>query len=130
MLRPMQTPAGPLVVPTFDEMIGMKANLAYSRRAARDFLDFAALSSCTTSLAVLNSLLLSDIRYGELQTDSVGLEIAKALAEPDPYDLDSLDLAEYNGVVPPWIDWSHVRYVCESFGKKLFHALRLPDEPE
>jgi len=119
----VQTPSGPLVVPTLDEMIGMKAYLAYSRRATRDFLDFAALASCLDGPAVLASLLRSDERYGELQTDSVGLEIAKALAEPDPYDLESVDLREYKGVKPPWNQWSRVEETCRSFGTLLAEAL-------
>jgi hypothetical protein len=118
-----QTPSGPLVIPTLDEMVGMKAYLAYSRRAARDFLDFAALASCAGDVAALASLLRSDERYGELQSDSVGLEIAKALAAPEPFDLESVDLSDYKGVKPPWNKWSHVEGICRSFGERLAEAL-------
>jgi hypothetical protein len=126
----IHSPGGPLTVPTLDEMIGMKAYLAYSRRATRDFVDFAALASCTDEWEVLKSLALSDTRYGELQTDSVGLEIAKALAEPEPFDFDSVDLREYKGVRPPWDEWSHVESICKSYGTMLAHALIHPDNRE
>ena len=119
----LSTATGPLVVPTLDEMIGMKAYLAYSRRATRDFLDFAALSACTDAETVLGSLLRSDERYGELQTDSVALEIAKVFAEPKPFDLDSVDLALYKGVRPPWNDWSHIASICKFFGTRMIDEL-------
>jgi hypothetical protein len=117
------TSAGPLVIPTLDELIGMKAYLAYSRNATRDYLDFAALTSCANEHVVLASLKLSDPRYGELQTHSVGLEIAKALVEPAPYDLDEVDLTSYKGLKPPWNDWDKVAMICLRFGLLLAEAL-------
>ncbi|MEX2168839.1 MAG: hypothetical protein WD851_05990 [Pirellulales bacterium] len=119
----LSTATGPLVVPTLEEMIGMKAYLAYSRHATRDFLDFAALSKCADEKTVIGSLLRSDERYGELQTDSVALEIAKTLAEPMPFDLDSVDLVVYKGVRPPWNDWSHIESICECFGIRMIDEL-------
>ena len=119
----LDTSAGPLVVPTLDELLGMKAYLAYSRGATRDFLDFAALACCLNQDAVLAALLLSDARYGELQSDSVALEIAKTLTEPQPFDLDSLDLSTYKGIRPPWETWSHCEAICKSWGVKLADAL-------
>jgi hypothetical protein len=114
---------GPLVIPTLDEMIGMKAYLAYSRNATRDYLDFAALASCAEQPAVLASLLRSDERYGELQEHSVALEIAKVLAEPDPFDRDTIDLTLYKGIQPPWNDWNHVAATCIHFGLLFAEAL-------
>ncbi len=117
------TPAGPLVIPTLDEMIGMKAYLAYSRNATRDYVDFAALASCTDQPQVLASLRRSDQRYGELQAHSVGLEIAKALAEPAPYDWDAVDLTAYKGIQPPWTDWTKVAAISTHFGVLLGESL-------
>ncbi|MEX2092701.1 MAG: hypothetical protein WD971_08490 [Pirellulales bacterium] len=125
----VETPAGSIVVPTLDELSGMKAYLAYSRRATRDFVDFAALASCRDDVAVLATLLLTDARYGELQTDSVALEIAKVLADPQPYDLDSIDLRTYKGIQPPWDDWLHVATVCKRLGLQFADALLPGDEP-
>ena len=81
----VQTEAGPLTIPTLDEMICMKAFLAYDRNTTRDYLDFAALSECAAEDVVLRSLLKLDTRYGGLQTDSVGLEVAKALCAAAPF---------------------------------------------
>jgi hypothetical protein len=122
----ISTSAGNLLVPTLDELLGMKAYLAYSRRATRDFVDFAALAACTDDTAALETLLRSDSRYGELQTDSVSLEIAKALAEPQPYDLDSIDLRAYKAIQKPWDDWQHVSGICKKLG--ILFAERLLSE--
>jgi hypothetical protein len=130
MIRPVpvataeiQTPVGPIVVPTLDEVLGMKAYLAYSRNATRDFVDFAALSTCLDDDAVIASLLLSDQRYGLLQTDSVALEIAKTLAEPNPYDLDTIDLSSYKGIRPPWNNWPHCESICKRWGLEFAEVL-------
>lgn len=122
------TSSGNLTVPTLDELLGMKAYLAYSRRATRDFVDFAALATCMGDAAAVETLLRSDQRYGELQTDSVSLEIAKALAEPRPYDLDSIDLRTYKAIQPPWDDWRQVETICKRLGIMMAELLLPGDE--
>jgi len=119
----LETPSGSLRVPTLDEMIGMKAYLAYSRRATRDFLDFAALSSLLEKGEVLRVLLRSQQRYGQLQAKSVALDIAKTLSAPEPYDLEEVDLATYKGIQPPWNTWDQVATQCSLFGKQYGEAL-------
>lgn len=119
----MQTEAGPLVVPTLDEMICMKAFLAYDRNTTRDYLDFAALSECASEDAVLRSLLKLDARYGELQTASVGLEVAKALSAAAPFDLNEAELPRYKGLAGKWRRWETTRGICHRFGVLLGEAL-------
>ncbi len=114
---------GPLVIPTLDEMIGMKAFLAYRRNATRDFLDFAALSGCAGEEEVVASLLKSDVRYGESQTASVALEIAKTLAKPEPYDLGDASLSRYKALAPEWRDWSKTESICQRYGNLLGERL-------
>ncbi len=119
----LETPAGMLRVPTLEELIGMKAYLSYSRRATRDFLDFAALSTLVDKKEVLATLFRSQKRYGELQTSSVSLEIAKSLSDPQPYDLDDVDLTTYKGIQPPWNHWDHVAEQCRLLGNEFGEAL-------
>lgn len=121
----VETTHGPLAVPTLDELMGMKAYLAYSRGALRDFLDFAALSHCTDAESVVATLLKSDERYGHLQTTSVALAIAKALADPRPFDLKQVRLDEYKGLEPQWQDWTKVRDICVHLGERLGKRLIL-----
>lgn len=117
------TAAGPLVIPTLDEMLGMKAFLAYDRNATRDYLDFAALSECAPPAAVLAALLKLDARYGSLQTASVGLEVAKALCAAAPFDLDETELPHYKGLLEKWHRWETTRALCHRYGVRLGEAL-------
>lgn len=119
----VQTEAGALVVPTLDEMLGMKAFLAYDRNATRDYLDFAALTECASPPAVLGSLLKLDARYGSLQTASVGLEVAKALCAAAPFDLEEMELPRYKGLHEKWHCWETTRTICHRFGVLLGEAL-------
>jgi hypothetical protein len=125
----IQTPSGPLTLPTLDEMVGMKAYLAYSRNALRDYLDFAALSQVAGDELVLHSLLKSDQRYGHLQSSSVAAAIAKALSDPRPYDLDQIDLADYKGLVPQWRSWDLIALACRRSGQMLAAKLVLEGPP-
>jgi hypothetical protein len=59
----------------------------------------------------------------------VAREIAKARAEPQPYDLDSIDLRTYKGIQPPWDDWLHVESVCKRLGLQFADAILSGDEP-
>jgi predicted nucleotidyltransferase component of viral defense system len=112
----IETNFGKLVVPTLNELIGMKAYLAYSRNATRDYLDFAALSECIGQDEVLAALLKLDERYGELQTASVSLEVAKALAKAEPFDLEEMDLSNYKALASEWQDWRKIEKICRRFG--------------
>lgn len=119
----IETDYGKLIVPTLEELIGMKAYLTYSRNATRDFLDFAALSECVSEQEVLDSLLKLDFRYGELQTASVALEVAKALSEAAPFDLDEVDLRNYKTLSEEWRYWSKIETICNRFGVLLGEKL-------
>ena len=119
----IETDYGKLVVPTLDELIGMKAYLAYSRNATRDYLDFAALSECAAPEEVLCTLLKLDERYGELQTTSVGLEVAKALTKAEPFDLEETDLSNYKALASGWRNWHKIEKICRRFGVLLGERL-------
>jgi hypothetical protein len=119
----IETPAGTIVVPTLPEMIAIKAFLAYSRNAVRDYLDFAALSACLAEDRVLEVLLKLDDLYRGLQTASVGLEVAKALAGARPFDLESTDLSRYKALAAEWHDWRRTEQICRRFGLLLGQRL-------
>jgi len=121
--QPFATPVGMLLVPTLDELLCMKAFLAYDRRVTRDFLDFAALSERLTEQEVLGCLLKLDRRYGEMQTASVALEVAKTLSAPEPCDLDESELPAYKGLAPKWHQWDVTRTICHRHGVLLGEAL-------
>lgn len=113
------TPTGLLTIPTLAELIAMKAFLAYSRNATRDYLDFAALTTCTEDETVIESLLGLDQAYGQLQTASIVLEVAKVLSAPAPADLGTTDLSRYKALSVEWQDWSKTDSICRRFGALL-----------
>lgn len=110
------TEFGDLVIPTLDEMIGMKAFLAYNRKTVRDFLDFAALSTCASEKEVVDSLLKLDERYGDLQTNSVCLEVARTLSDVKPVDFEKVDLSHYKALTFEWHDWQKTKNICRKYG--------------
>ena len=119
----MTTPRGVVVIPTLTEMIGMKAFLAYSRNVVRDFLDFAALTTCADDAHVLEALGALDRLYGHLQSASVALEVAKTLSKPEPIDLQGTDLSRYRALAPEWQDWQRTDRICRGFGVLLGRRL-------
>jgi hypothetical protein len=66
---------------------------------------------------------------GELQTASVGLEVAKALMEAKPFDLEEVDLADYRALEPEWQDWNRIEAICHDFGSLLGQKLITEYEP-
>ena len=82
----------------------------------RDFLDFAALSECTSEAKVLESLMKLDERYGELQTNSARLEVARTFAAPQPEDLSEVDLSHYKALSSEWHDWKRTEAICKRYG--------------
>jgi hypothetical protein len=112
----ISTPQGQVVIPTLAEMIVMKAFLAYSRNVVRDYLDFAALTTCTDEAHVLEALGSLDRLYGHLQSSSAALEVAKTLSKPEPTDLQGADLSRYRALAPGWHDWRRTEQICQHFG--------------
>lgn len=96
-------------VPTHAEMLRVKAWLTLTRNATRDYLDVAALASTIERPAQVLS------RLDDYYVDQIGpggsriaTQVAKQLAEPKPYDLASVDLANYRGLVERWQSWDDV----------------------
>jgi hypothetical protein len=42
---------------------------------------------------------------------------------PRPYDLDTVDLAEYKNLVPAWRDWAAVTDQCRRVGTLMANAV-------
>jgi hypothetical protein len=110
-----------LTVPTVAEILRIKAFLLVDRNATRDYLDVAALSKhlglkrSAAALGAMNKL------YGEFAGEGGDMltSVLVKLAAPDPMDLESVDLAEYKGIVPPWNDWSAVVEQCGALAAQL-----------
>lgn len=105
----------PLTIPTKDEMLRIKAWLIVSRNATRDYIDFAAIFRILGSPMALGALKGFDGCYRDVYRGSeVSLlnQLSRQLAEPKPYDLDGVDIAEYKGISPPLNRWEKINETC------------------
>ena len=118
-----QTPEGPVLVPTLDEMIRIKAWLVLTRNAYRDYLDLAALSDVAgvgrtkDVLAGFDGFYADVDRKGVVRDVSPALQLSLQLFEPKPFDLAKEDEMErYKGVEGTWADPEAVLARCEKIG--------------
>lgn len=113
-----------VVLPTLPEVLRIKAFLCLERNAARDYLDLAALASHMGMETACEALWRMDELYPRKGGDTwaVRTQLVMQLAAPPPYDLDSVDLAEYKGVKPPFDRWEHVADVCGKLSDALLNA--------
>ncbi len=110
-------------LPTLPEISRIKAFLCLDRNATRDYLDLAALASHQGFDAAVAALTAMDDLYPQKNGDTwaVRTQLVKQLADPRPYDLDSVDLSEYKGIRAPLNMWANVAEICASLSGRLTH---------
>ncbi len=118
----LETSAGPLRVPTIDEMLRIKAWLMLRRNTTRDYLDVVALADRLGVEAAARVCVGIDAFYEDQQGsggERVATQLVKQLAEPAPYDLSDVDLGTYRQLARRWRDWREVESACRA----LAHAM-------
>jgi hypothetical protein len=80
--------------------------------------------ACIGTESACEALWRMDELYPQKSGDlwAVRTQLVMQLAAPPPYDLDSVDLAEYKGVQPPFNRWSNVAEVCGELSDWLLRA--------
>ena len=104
-----------LTIPTRGEMLRIKAWLIVTRNATRDYIDFAAISRILGDQKVVDALEKFDRYYQDVYRGSEVAplnQLARQLAEPKPYDLDEIDIADYKGIAPPLDRWENIANIC------------------
>jgi hypothetical protein len=119
----VSTEKGPLTIPTLEEMLRIKAFLAYERNYVRDFFDFAELAVRLSSESVVQSLLVLDEKMGWENRPSVLLETVKALVQCQPRDLEEQGYASLRLIGPRLKSWEEVKSVCQTVGQLLTDAV-------
>ena len=117
------TRSGPITIPTAAEMLRIKSALIVVRNATRDYVDFAALSDALDWGQSVRSLERFDQLYPQPHGESALQQLAKQLADPRPYDLDDVDLAEYRHLIPRWQAWKSVVEQCAGVAVRLIDHL-------
>ncbi len=120
----LDTAHGPLTLPTRAEILRIKAYLILTRNSTRDHLDFAALYASVEEEPALIALSSLDRLYPqEGDPGAVRQQLLRQLAEPAPWDLDTVEVAEYKGLVPPWTAWDAVVAACRRASDAMVDAI-------
>lgn len=110
----------PLVVPSIDETLRVKAWLALTRNQTRDYVDVAALAArvgldCAARTLVGMDDYYSDVYEGE---DRVATQLVRQLGAPRPRDPQvTSQLAAYRRLDPRWHDWREVTAVTSAVAR-------------
>lgn len=125
--RPLETveveiDGRPLVLPSLEETLRIKAWLVLSRNRTRDHLDLAALTDALGVPAAARVLLDIDAYYGDLnrRPDAVSTQLVRQLSDPRPSDPSvTRELDRYKAVTTPWQDWDAVTDVLARLAEKM-----------
>ena len=119
-------PGGPIRVPTLPEMLRIKAWLVLRRNATRDYLDVVALADRLGSDTAARVLVDLDAYY-EDQVGAggrrVATQLARQLAQPEPYDRSDVDLRSYRRLEPRWQEWKVVADACLALATAMLSVL-------
>ena len=72
-------------------------------------------------MANFNKLL--DLLYPQSNEESALQQLQIQLANPLPYDLEELNLAEYKHLDPRWHDWQAVKAACADYATLIFDRI-------
>jgi hypothetical protein len=112
-----------LTVPTQAEMLRIKGVLILQRNATRDYLDFVASAVHMGAEKVVGALLPFDHLYPQPNEESALQQMQVQLANPLPYDLEELNLAEYKNLDPRWHSWPAVKTACADCAILIFDRI-------
>jgi hypothetical protein len=117
-----------ITVPTGSEILRIKGVLILRRNATRDYLDFVALAEHMGGARMVEALLPFDHLYPQPNDESALQQLLIQLADPLPYDLEELNLAEYKNLDPRWSNWQTVKAACADCATLIFdHIVGLED---
>ncbi|HLA95219.1 MAG TPA: nucleotidyl transferase AbiEii/AbiGii toxin family protein [Pyrinomonadaceae bacterium] len=117
----LETPYGPLVVPTLEELIRTKAFLTYNRNYTRDYFDFAELSCLVETSKVVDILASIDDKFQWEKQEPIVIEILKKLLAPNPHDLNDPrhGFEQLRFLEPRLKSWKQVVARCGEIGEEL-----------
>ncbi len=106
-------------------MLRIKAWLVLRRDATRHYLDVVALTERLGSGAA--RIVLEVDAYYEDQAGAgggrVATQLARQLAQPEPYDLSDVDLHSYRRLDEGWREWDAAAEACGTLASAMLSAL-------
>ena len=112
-----------ITLPTPTEILRIKGVLILKRNATRDYLDFVALAEYIGDDGFVAALRSFDELYPQPNGESALQQLQIQLAQPLPYDLDEVNLAEYKSLDPRWHDWQRVHAVAIHCAALIFDGI-------
>ena len=109
-----------ITLPTEAEMLRIKSVLILQRNATRDYLDFVALADHLGAGKLVVALRPFDQLYPQPNEESALHQLQIQLANPVPYDLEEMNLAEYKNLDPRWCNWQTVKAACADYATVIF----------
>ena len=122
----VQVNGATITVPTEAEMLRIKGILILKRNATRDYLDFVGLAGHLGDDATVAALADFDRLYPQDNGESPLQQLQIQLANPMPYDLEVMRLAEYKHLVPELHTWAEVKRRCGDLAVLLFDRTNDP----
>jgi hypothetical protein len=122
-VRQIEVGGETITIPTEAEILRIKGVLILRRNATRDYLDFVALADSMGDEHVVDALRDFDELYPQPSGESALQQLQIQLAQPLPYDLEGVSLAEYKNLDPRWHDWSSVWAVCLRCADLIFERI-------
>ena len=125
-----------VVLPTEAETLRIKVFLALSRNATRDYMDLVALfdrmgdEASIAALYRMDELYPQDLGREQASKWVVRTQMVKQLGQPEPYDLDEVNLGEYKGVKAPYDKWEYISRRCEELSATLLTKFAVDLENE
>lgn len=112
-----------LTVPTEAEILRIKGALILKRNATRDYLDFVALADRLGTGKTIEALRSLDRIYPQPNDESALQQLQIQLADPLPYDLEEMNLAEYKHLDARWHNWQTVKAACADCAMLIFDQI-------
>jgi len=112
-----------ITIPTQAEILRIKGVLILKRNATRDYLDFVALADRMGEEKMIEALVPFDRLYPQPNEESALQQLQIQLANPLPYDLEELSLAEYKNLDPHWQNWETVKTACAGLATLIFDRI-------
>ncbi len=112
-----------ITIPTEAEMLRIKGALILRRNATRDYLDFVALAYHMGDDNAEEALKHFDRLYPQPNEESALQQLQIQLANPLPYDLEELNLAEYKNLDQRWQSWQAVKTACAEYAILIFDRI-------
>jgi hypothetical protein len=125
--RPLETEqanigGSPVIVPTVEETLRVKAWLAVTRNQTRDYLDIAALADRLQTENAAAVLVAIDEYYHDLnkRPEAVASQLIRQLGDPRPRDeRTTRELAAYKGLQLKWQSWDEVRRALRTLATEM-----------